>query len=63
MIVANLVGTPECGFGSDENAALVLWDNQQREYPKQSKVELAQSLMQLITEVYNEQKVHSNKNS
>lgn len=63
MIVANLVGTPECGFGSDENAALVLWDNQQREYPKQSKVVLAQSLMQLITEVYYEQKVHSNKNS
>ena len=50
MIVANLVGLPGTGFGGDDNAVTVFWDDQHREFPVTSKVELARQLVALLGE-------------
>jgi phosphopantothenoylcysteine decarboxylase / phosphopantothenate---cysteine ligase len=49
MIAANKVGDG-LGFGSDENALVVLWDGGREVLPTQSKTVLAQRLVELIGE-------------
>ena len=54
MIAANLVGAEVGGFERDDNALTVLWAGGQRELPMASKEQLAESLVALITEQYDE---------
>jgi phosphopantothenoylcysteine decarboxylase/phosphopantothenate--cysteine ligase len=46
MIVANRVGT-DCGFDLDDNAATVLWNGGEKNFPTSSKVDLARNLIEL----------------
>lgn len=54
MIAANLVGAEQGGFERDENALTLLWEGGCRELPMASKELLAQALVAIITEQYNE---------
>lgn len=49
MIIANQVGSG-IGIGSDENAVIVVWANQQREFLKMPKQKLARELIALVAE-------------
>ncbi len=49
LIVANRVGR-DCGFDRDDNAATVLWNNGEKQFPTASKTELAHDLLELIAE-------------
>ena len=49
MIVANQVGT-NIGIATDENAVTVLWNDEQRDYPRMLKTKLARELVELIAE-------------
>jgi phosphopantothenoylcysteine decarboxylase/phosphopantothenate--cysteine ligase len=52
MIAANLVGASEGGFERDENALTLLWDGGQKRLPLADKRMLAEQLVTLITERY-----------
>ena len=51
MIVANQVGD-DCGFDHDDNAAIVLWSNGKKDFPKAAKSELARDLVELIAKLF-----------
>lgn len=51
MIVANVVGR-NCGFDTDDNAVEVFWRGGERSLEKKSKSRLANELVQLIAERY-----------
>ncbi len=51
MIVANRVGE-NLGFDCDDNAAVVYWRGGEQAFPMASKAQLADDLMQLVTERY-----------
>jgi phosphopantothenoylcysteine decarboxylase/phosphopantothenate--cysteine ligase len=51
MIIANLVGK-DSGIGMDDNAVTVLWQAQQKIFPRQSKHKLARELIDLIAKNY-----------
>ncbi len=51
MIVANLVGE-NLGFDADENAVEVYWRDGEQSFPLTTKSDLAESLVNLITERY-----------
>jgi phosphopantothenoylcysteine decarboxylase/phosphopantothenate--cysteine ligase len=48
MLIANVVGQPGVGFGSDDNSVTVLWQNQQKEFTRMEKRKLARELISLI---------------
>ncbi len=50
LIVANQVGIAGGGFESDQNAAVAYWNGGQREFPGTAKTQLADQLLDLITE-------------
>jgi phosphopantothenoylcysteine decarboxylase/phosphopantothenate--cysteine ligase len=50
MVIANQVGQKEVGFDSEDNAATVIWDDQEKNYPRMSKQKLARELVTLIAE-------------
>jgi phosphopantothenoylcysteine decarboxylase/phosphopantothenate--cysteine ligase len=52
MIVANRVGGPEGGFGSEDNAALLLWDGGERDIPLCSKDTLARIVLEQAGALY-----------
>ncbi|MES9850899.1 MAG: bifunctional phosphopantothenoylcysteine decarboxylase/phosphopantothenate--cysteine ligase CoaBC [Candidatus Thiodiazotropha sp. L084R] len=52
MIAANKVGTKEGGFESDQNALLLLWEGGSEVFPMMSKHQLAQQLVERISERY-----------
>ncbi|TVO77048.1 bifunctional phosphopantothenoylcysteine decarboxylase/phosphopantothenate--cysteine ligase CoaBC [Sedimenticola selenatireducens] len=52
MIAANLVGASEGGFERDENALTLLWEGGQKRLPLADKGMLAEQLVTLITERY-----------
>lgn len=52
MIVANQVGGSEGGFDSDDNAAIVLWSDGERDFSLMSKSRLAREIIQLVVERY-----------
>ena len=54
MIVANRVGLPGTGFGSDNNAVSVFWGDQCQEFPVTAKVDLARELILLLGNRYRE---------
>lgn len=56
MIAANWVGRPEGGFERTENALEVLWAGGGRSLGMQSKAALAEALMELVAERYNEER-------
>jgi len=48
MIAANNVVEAGVGFDADENELLVLWKNGEEVFPKQSKIQLAEKLLNVI---------------
>ncbi len=56
MIIANQVGQSDSGMGSDENAATVLWGEQQKEFPRMTKQKLARELIELVAKINSSQK-------
>lgn len=54
MIIANNVSRNDIGFHQDHNEVIVLFDDQQIDFQKQTKKVLAQQLMELILEKYHE---------
>lgn len=52
LVIANQVGDKEQGFESDYNQVVALWKNGQREFPLQTKKQLAFQLIQFIAEQY-----------
>jgi phosphopantothenoylcysteine decarboxylase/phosphopantothenate--cysteine ligase len=52
MIVANDVGAEQGGFGSDDNAATILWHEGSRKVPLTSKAQLASLLIETIATHY-----------
>ncbi len=54
MIAANLVGSDQGGFESNDNALTVLWDGGAADLPMMNKNELAQELVALIVKKYHE---------
>lgn len=52
MIAANLVGAREGGFERDENALTLLWQGGREQLPMDDKVRLAEKLVTLIAEHY-----------
>lgn len=48
MIIANQVGQKDAGFDSDENAVTVLWQTQEKIFPRMAKQKLARELIDLI---------------
>lgn len=56
MIIANHVGTDlDQGFASDHNSVHVLWRDQQVDFPRQPKQQLAESLLHCIKEAFDDQ--------
>ncbi|MEW8374976.1 MAG: bifunctional phosphopantothenoylcysteine decarboxylase/phosphopantothenate--cysteine ligase CoaBC [Candidatus Thiodiazotropha sp.] len=53
MIAANLVGSDEGGFESEQNALILLWQDAREELPMMAKSALAQRLAERIAEQYN----------
>ena len=60
MIAANWVGKTQGGFESDENALEVFWHNGQQSLPMQDKQHLANQLLDLIIERWNEKNTVKN---
>jgi phosphopantothenoylcysteine decarboxylase/phosphopantothenate--cysteine ligase len=54
MIAANQVGHNQ-GFDVDQNTLLVIWQGGQQRFPMTSKTQLAEQLMQLISQHYIEE--------
>ncbi len=54
MIAANLVGARQGGFERDENALTLLWQGGREQLPMSDKVRLAEKLVSLIAEHYEE---------
>lgn len=54
MVVANLVGNPQGGFGCDNNSVEVFWHSGQKALKMTSKKQLAAQLITLIAEKMNE---------
>ncbi|MGR9099435.1 MAG: bifunctional phosphopantothenoylcysteine decarboxylase/phosphopantothenate--cysteine ligase CoaBC [Gammaproteobacteria bacterium] len=54
MIAANRVGQPEGGFDSDVNALSVFWNGGRRDFSMTGKKKLAEQLIELIAEKYDE---------
>lgn len=52
MIAANNVADPDTGFGSEQNALLVLWEGGQQEFSLRPKAQLAMDLLKLIVQRY-----------
>jgi phosphopantothenoylcysteine decarboxylase/phosphopantothenate--cysteine ligase len=52
MIAANLVGAREGGFERDENALTLLWQGGREQLPMEDKLRLAEKLVTLIAEHY-----------
>ncbi len=52
MIAANLVGGDSGGFERDENALMVLWDGGRCDLPMADKSVLAERLVTLVIERY-----------
>lgn len=50
LIIANQVGVSGGGFESDENAATAYWQGGERAFPSSSKADLAERLLELISE-------------
>ncbi|MGB3873318.1 MAG: bifunctional phosphopantothenoylcysteine decarboxylase/phosphopantothenate--cysteine ligase CoaBC [Stenotrophomonas sp.] len=50
LIIANQVGVTGGGFESDQNAAIAYWAEGQRAFPGTAKTQLAEQLLDLITE-------------
>ena len=50
LIIANQVGIADGGFESDQNAATAYWAEGQRAFPGTAKTQLAEQLLDLITE-------------
>jgi len=50
LIIANQVGISGGGFESDDNAATAYWQGGERTFPSSSKAELAEGLLDLISE-------------
>jgi phosphopantothenoylcysteine decarboxylase/phosphopantothenate--cysteine ligase len=48
MVIANEIGSFETGMGKDENAVTVLWQDQQKDFPRMGKPKLARELIDLI---------------
>jgi phosphopantothenoylcysteine decarboxylase / phosphopantothenate---cysteine ligase len=59
MIAANWVGRAQGGFESDQNALQVYWKNGQQIFPLVEKAQLAEQLINLIAQRFNE-KHHAN---
>lgn len=59
MIAANWVGRGQGGFESDQNALQVFWKNGQQQFALMDKSQLAEQLITLIAERFNE-KQHAN---
>lgn len=60
MIVANQVGVEGVGFESEENAAWVLWADQEIVLPQCTKKLLAEQLIAIISQRYQSRSVESN---
>lgn len=52
MIAANDVSDVSSGFDVDQNALLVLWKNGEKNFLSQSKIELAENLLALVSACY-----------
>jgi phosphopantothenoylcysteine decarboxylase/phosphopantothenate--cysteine ligase len=52
MIIANQIGQPDVGARSDDNAATVLWQDEQQVFSRMSKQKLARELIELISHIY-----------
>ncbi|MGE0485100.1 MAG: bifunctional phosphopantothenoylcysteine decarboxylase/phosphopantothenate--cysteine ligase CoaBC [Gammaproteobacteria bacterium] len=52
LIAANLVGTGDIGFNSDDNELLVLWRDGRRLLERAPKTRLARALVELVAERY-----------
>ncbi len=50
LIIANQVGVSGSGFESDDNAATAYWQGGERIFPSSSKADLAEGLLELISE-------------
>ncbi|HVJ37393.1 MAG TPA: bifunctional phosphopantothenoylcysteine decarboxylase/phosphopantothenate--cysteine ligase CoaBC [Stenotrophomonas sp.] len=50
LIIANQVGLSGSGFESDDNAATAYWQGGERNFPSSSKADLAERLLELISE-------------
>jgi phosphopantothenoylcysteine decarboxylase/phosphopantothenate--cysteine ligase len=57
MIIANQVGSPDYGFNSDYNAVTVMTSQQQTALPRQTKLQLARCLIEIIVNEYIAQKI------
>jgi phosphopantothenoylcysteine decarboxylase/phosphopantothenate--cysteine ligase len=53
LIIANQVGISGGGFESDDNAATAYWQGGERTFPSSSKAELAERLLELVSERLN----------
>jgi len=53
LIIANQVGISGGGFESDDNAATAYWQGGERSFPSSSKAELAERLLELVSERLN----------
>ena len=51
-IVVNDVSRQDIGFGSDENAATLIWADGERALPKQSKSDLARAILDNLIELF-----------
>nr|VFK17575.1 MAG: Phosphopantothenate-cysteine ligase /Phosphopantothenoylcysteine decarboxylase [Candidatus Kentron sp. LPFa]VFK32758.1 MAG: Phosphopantothenate-cysteine ligase /Phosphopantothenoylcysteine decarboxylase [Candidatus Kentron sp. LPFa] len=56
MIAANLVGVPDSGFESDENALHVYWEGGNLEIPTAPKWEVAHALLSIMARRYHEKR-------
>jgi len=48
FIVANQVGQQTSGFATDQNKAVILWSEGQKEFPRMTKKELASKILEII---------------
>jgi phosphopantothenoylcysteine decarboxylase/phosphopantothenate--cysteine ligase len=51
-IVVNDVSRQDIGFGSDENAATLIWTDGEISLPKQNKADLSQAILTKLTELF-----------
>ena len=51
-IVVNDVSRPDIGFGSDENAATLIWSDGEVSLPKQNKADLSRALLIKLVELF-----------
>ncbi len=63
MICANQVGGPDSGFDTDNNAVTAIWNGGQQVFDNTTKRRLAQQLLELIAQRWQDHKVAWQKNS